>query len=270
MNPTDIAAETLRKHRDAFAPPQKIDGGLTNDSWLVRADDTAIVVRLGNHNTEALQIDRQSEAAVLNAVARAGIGPPVLVCAPDRHLLITQHLAGHRWTAREARLKENVTRVALRLRELHALPIPEGVQKIDLRAIVTAYWNTLLAHAKAARAGPVRTRSRALKLIAELASDATLCLCHNDVHHLNVIDDGKLWLVDWEYSGIGDPYFDLASVCCYHAYSDAQRKQLLSDYFGLYRPAALDRLHRMCWVFNYIRELWFAAREMEDKVEGRR
>jgi len=263
MNPTDIAAETLSKRRDEFAPPQKISGGLTNDSWLVRADDTAIVVRLGNHNTAALQIDRQSEAAVLNVVARAGIGPPVLVCAPDRHLLITQHLSGRTWTARDARIKDNVTRIALRLKELHALPLPQGVQRIDLRAIVTGYWNTLLARAQAARAGSVRTRSRALRMIEDLQSDATECLCHNDVHHLNVIDDGKLWLVDWEYAGIGDPYFDLASVCCYHAYSDGQRQQFLSDYLGQHRPAALDRLHRTCWVFNYIRELWFAAREME-------
>src|SRR5215831_7307961 len=139
MNPTDIAAETLSKRRDEFAPPQKISGGLTNDSWLVRADDTAIVVRLGNHNTAALQIDRQSEAAVLNVVARAGIGPPVLVCAPDRHLLITQHLSGRTWTARDARIKDNVTRIALRLKELHALPLPQDVQRIDLRAIVTGY-----------------------------------------------------------------------------------------------------------------------------------
>jgi thiamine kinase len=114
-----------------------------------------------------------------------------------------------------------------------------------------------------ARAGSARTRTRALKLIDALQIEADACLCHNDVHHRNVIDDGKLWLVDWEYAGVGDPYFDLASVCCYHTYSDAQRRQLLNDYLGMHRSTALERLHRMCWVFNYIRELWFAVREME-------
>jgi thiamine kinase len=262
MNPTEIAAETLRKQRDSLAPAEKISGGLTNENWLVRADDTAIVVRLGNRNTEALQIDRSSEAIVLNAVARAGIGPPVLVCAPDRHLLITEHLGGHTWTIKDARLPENVSRLAATLRELHALVIPDGVQKIDLHSIVTGYWNTLLARGRSAQAGSTRTRSHALRLIAALQTDAVACLCHNDVHHLNIIDDGKLWLVDWEYSGIGDPYFDLASVCCYHAFSDALRGQFLSEYLGHNKPAAAERLDRMCWVFNYIRELWFAVREM--------
>jgi len=263
MNPTDIAAEMLRLQREAFAPAKKIEGGLTNDSWLVRADDTAIVVRLSNRATEALQIDRESEAVVLNAVARAGIGPPVLVCAPDRHLLITQHLAGATWTARDARTPENITRVAALLRELHALPIPEGVRKIDLNAIVRGYWNTLLGRGIAAGAGSAKTRTRALATIESLQGDAASCLCHNDVHHLNIIDDGKLWLVDWEYAGSGDPYFDLASVCCYHTYSDVQRRQLLTEYLGHGKPATFDRLQRMCWVFNYIRELWFAVREME-------
>jgi len=262
MNPTDIAAETLRIQRDAFAPAKKIDGGLTNDSWLVRADDTAIVVRLSNRDTQALQINRQSESVVLNAVARAGIGPPVLVCAPDRHLLITQHLSGATWTARDARVPENVVRIAALLRELHALKVPEGVQKIDLHAIVTGYWHTLMERGIAARAGSARTRTRALQMIERLQSDASMCLCHNDVHHLNVIDDGKLWLIDWEYSGCGDPYFDLASVCCYHTYSDVQRRQLLAEYLGHSKPAAVDRLQQMCWVFNYIRDLWFAVREM--------
>jgi thiamine kinase len=264
MNPIDIAAEALRKQRDSLAPPEKISGGLTNDSWLVRADDTAIVVRLSNRNTDALQIDRSSEAVVLNLVARAGIGPPVLVCAPDRHLLITEHLAGHTWTAKEARQPANVARLAEVLRNLHALNIPDGVQRIDLHAIVTGYWNTLMASGLSGRIGTAHTRARALRLIVNLQADAAACLCHNDVHHLNIIDDGKLWLVDWEYAGIGDPYFDLASVCCYHTFSDALRARLLSDYLGEEsKRTALERLDQMCWLFNYIRELWFAVREMK-------
>src|SRR5581483_3768020 len=37
-------------------------------------------------------------------------------------------------------------------------------------------------------------------------------LCHNDLLSANLIDDGRrLWLVDWEYAGIGHPLFDLAN-----------------------------------------------------------
>jgi thiamine kinase len=87
-------------------------------------------------------------------------------------------------------------------------------------------------------------------------------LCHNDVHHLNLVDDGRLWLIDWEYAGQGDPYFDLASFCCYHTLSNSARRELLRTYLGQDNNAAVERLQRMCWVFNYIRDLWFAVREM--------
>ncbi len=270
MDPVAIAAECLRKDRSLLTAPERIKNGLTNESWLVRAEDTAVVVRLSNHATEALQIDRLSEAKVLALVADAGIGAPVLLCAPERHLLVTRFMPGRTWSVRDARLQGNIERVASMLRTLHALPVPKGVQTVDLRKIIHGYVNTLMARGLSARIATPETRERARQLIAQLADDAQACLCHNDVHHLNVIDDGRLWLVDWEYAGIGDPYFDLASVCCYHAFSDDSRRALLRAYLGQDETGALERLHRMCWVFNYIRDLWFAVREMEDEFVDRR
>jgi thiamine kinase-like enzyme len=41
--------------------------------------------------------------------------------------------------------------------------------------------------------------------------------CHNDLLSANFIDDGeRLWIVDWEYAGMGDPYFDLANFAANH------------------------------------------------------
>ncbi len=261
MDPIAIAAECLRKDRRLLSA-ERIKNGLTNESWLVRADDAAVVVRLSNHATEALQIDRQSEAAILSIVADVDIGAPVLLCAPERNLLVTRFVPGKTWSVRDARSQENAERIAGVLRVLHALPVPPTVQVIDLRQIVRGYWNTLMARGLSASAGSPEVRERARQLIAQLADDAQSCLCHNDVHHLNVIDDGRLRLIDWEYAGVGDPYFDLASVCCYHTLSDDSRRALLRAYWGYDSTASFDRLQRMCWVFNYIRDLWFAVREM--------
>jgi thiamine kinase len=262
MDPIAIAAECLRKDRRLLTNAARIKNGLTNESWLVHADDGAVVVRLGNRETKALQIDRDSEASILAAVAAAGIGAPVIYCAPERHLLVTRHVAGKTWSTRDARSPENIERTAKLLRALHALPIPKGVQVVDLRQIVSDYWNTLMARGLSASAGTPEIRERARQLIAELAEDAQTRLCHNDVHHLNLVDDGRLWLIDWEYAGQGDPYFDLASFCCYHTLSNSARRELLRTYLGQDSNAAVERLQRMCWVFNYIRDLWFAVREM--------
>jgi len=264
MDPTDIAVEALGRERAKFAPPQRLKDGLTNESWLVRAidSDQAWVVRLSNTSESELQIDRRSEAAILSAVAAAGIGPRVVLCAPERHILVTEFLSGRSWTPRAARQVDNLQRVILVLKRLHAMPVPAGAQSIDLRAVVSGYWNTLMARGLGARAGTLEQRERARQIIVDMQADRMAVLCHNDIHHLNVIDSGELRLIDWEYAGVGDPYFDLASICCYHAFSDQLRAQLLKLYLGAERPSALERLHRMCWLFDYIRDLWFAVREM--------
>jgi thiamine kinase len=263
MDPLTIAAECLRVERGTLAAPERIKNGLTNESWLVRCAQDAVVVRLSNRETNALQINRNSEAHVLRTVADAGIGVPILLCAPDRHVLVTRYVPGRGWTSREVRTLANLQRIADVLKKLHALPVPQGVQELDLMESVRGYWNTLLERGLAKSAGTPKVRERARENIASLAEDAKSCLCHNDVHHLNIIDAGRLWLVDWEYAGVGDAYFDLASVCCYHALSDDLRRSLLRSYWGYYSTESFDRLQRMCWVFKYIRDLWFAVREME-------
>jgi thiamine kinase len=263
MDPIEIAAEYFDKERRSILSVERIKSGLTNESWLVRAEQDGVVVRLSNREVDALQIDRQSESRILAIIAAAGIGAPILLCVPDRHLLVTRHIPGRTWSARDARLSENLVRVAEVLRALHALPVPENVQSVDLRKVISGYWNSLMARGLGSQVGAPEVRERARQLVTQLAEDATLRLCHNDVHHLNLIDDGRLWLIDWEYAGVGDSYFDLASVCCYHSLSDDVRRDFLRAYLGYDSTASFDRLQRMCWVFNYIRELWFAVREME-------
>ena len=92
MDPIDIAAEYLDRDRHSILSADRIKSGLTNESWLVRAEHAAVVVRFSNREVDALQIDRQSETRILSMVADAGIGVPILVCAPERHLLVTLHV----------------------------------------------------------------------------------------------------------------------------------------------------------------------------------
>ncbi len=40
-----------------------------------------------------------------------------------------------------------------------------------------------------------------------------LVLCHGDLNVKNIIFGKKVKLIDWEYAGIYDKYFDLASIC---------------------------------------------------------
>lgn len=262
MLPAEIAVALQGLDLGAVESVERIKHGLTNESWLARTGDDAFVIRLSNTSEESLQINRASEARILEAAAQAGIGPDVIRCDPARHILVTRY-AGATWSPADALNPENIERIAVLLRQLHQLSPLEDVQAVDLLAVIDGYLGTLDAHDVRCAAAEPALQQQAKQITATLHLDLTPCLCHNDVHALNIVDDGRLRLIDWEYAGVGDRYFDLASICVYHRYRKPQREQLLAAYAGEPRAGDWHRLELACWLFDYIRDLWTAVRGLE-------
>jgi thiamine kinase len=256
----DIAASTLGVASEGVLSCEPIKHGLTNQSWLVRTRKDDVVVRISNPAAQALQIDRQSEALVLAAVDEAGIGPEVILCDPARRVLITRYL-GDTWAEADAVRDENIQRLGQLFRRLHRIPAPTGVRRVELNETLEGYFATLQERAIQPALITKALRDRALQVALKLRENSAATLCHNDVHHLNITDDGKLRLIDWEYAGIGQRLFDLASVCVYHKYDKMQREQLLSSYTALTELTTWHRLELACWLFDYVRDLWMAVRE---------
>jgi thiamine kinase-like enzyme len=94
--------------------------------------------------------------------------------------------------------------------------------------------------------------------------------CHNDLWGSNLIDDGvQVRIVDWEYAGMGDVFFDLANYAIYGCPSDAACEGLLRAYFGAVTPAAFARL-KLLQVAAELREaLWYVvARSVSARWPG--
>lgn len=257
--PAQVAAVARELGLGAIRSVQPIKHGLTNRSWIVTTEADRFVVRISNQSTADLQIDRDSEAVVLQRVAHAGIGAEVLRCEPQRGVLVTRYL-GATWTELDVQLPETIDRIAALLRRLHALDAPAGVRVVDLAATVQGYLRTLAERGVRSGLTSQPLRECADETALQLREGSRSCLCHNDVHHLNVVNDGAgLRLIDWEYSGVGEPLFDLASLCVYHRYRRAQRERLLAAYAAPSEAISWQRLELACWLFDYIRDLWLAV-----------
>ena len=64
--------------------------------------------------------------------------------------------------------------------------------------------------------------------------------CHNDLLTANFLDGGdRLWIVDWEYAGMGDRFFDLGNLAVNNGFADEDEERLLTEYFGR-APAAAE------------------------------
>ena len=80
--------------------------------------------------------------------------------------------------------------------------------------------------------------------------------CHNDLLAENFIlgDDGRMWVIDWEYGGINDPYYDLGVLCAENPLTEDEERAVISRYCG---EMDVHRYARMM-LYKIISDLWWS------------
>jgi len=75
------------------------------------------------------------------------------------------------------------------------------------------------------------------------------CLCHCDCYDPNFLigPDGKMYLIDWEYSGNDDPASDLGSFICCSDYSVEEAKYIIEKYLE-HKPSRVELRHFYAYV----------------------
>jgi thiamine kinase-like enzyme len=80
--------------------------------------------------------------------------------------------------------------------------------------------------------------------------------CHNDLLNANFLDDGEIRIVDWEYAGMGDRFFDLANFSVNHEFAVEDDGRLLAAYFGTERQTDLAALRLMRFMSDFREAMW--------------
>lgn len=209
---------------------QRLGGGLTNLNYRVDVGGGSFVVRICGHDTELLGINRLHEYECNLIAAEAGVAPAVVAFFPDLGSLVTQYVDGVRLPADQICTRTNIARVMRSVRALHsARPFPSAWS--PLRAI-EAY-----AHTAAHLGCPLPADSA--ELMSELSQVERLLYgsgaprlvpCHNDLLNENFLDDGAIRIIDYEYSAMGDPFFDLANFSSHQRLTSEQDEWLLQAY----------------------------------------
>ena len=225
-----------------------LPGGLSNTTYLVVADGVECVVRITGHNGEVLGIDREREAVIARRAADAGIGPEVLdFFLPEGHS-VTRYLAdAHPLSESEFASADMIPRVAARLKQVHQLDPVDSVfnpyENIARWLVVADEVGTPRPQRLGALLGQVAQIER-----SHVANRViTNVLCHNDTFYRNYLDDGTLWLIDWEFAAMGDPLYDLAGVS--YRIDSASRDLLLREYFGHVDPTVRKHLDDLVAVY---------------------
>ena len=245
------ALERLWPGRGASAIP--LTGGITNRNYRVDVDGASYVLRIGGRDTGLLGIDRHVEHAASLRAAEVGVGPEVIGFIEPEGWLITRFLGAPPLPPEQMRLPANIARVAAALRRIHdAAPIPG---RFDSHAVVEEYRRVAEERSVALPAAFAPSHALAER-IREGRGLQPLVPCHNDLLNANFLDDGEIRIVDWEYAGMGDRFFDLANLSVNHEFGVVEDGLLLAAYFGEARRADLAALRLMRFMSDFREAMW--------------
>ena len=149
---------------------------------------------------------------------------------------------------------EWIKRVAQALRAMHRGPSLPA--RFNSFRVVEDYRTTAFSHG--AEVPPSYAWARQVARRVERARGAFAERpCHNDLLNANFIDDGRrLRIVDWEYAGMGDVFFDLANFSINHELDRDGREALLEAYFGELRASNERALELMLFMSDFREAMW--------------
>ncbi len=231
-----------------------LGGGITNHNLKVELDDGTYVLRVAGKDTELLGIDRGVELAATRAAASLGIGPEVVQFVEPEGWLVTPFVRGEIPPLERMREPETLERVAHALRLFHGgAPIPG---RFDAFRVVEEYRDTALSRGGAIPGDYEWAHEVAERIEGLRAADSPVP-CHNDLLNANFLDDGvRLFVVDWEYAGMGDRFFDLANFAINHELDADGRRRLLECYFGEARAEDEGALELMRFMSDFREAMW--------------
>jgi len=221
-------------------------GGITNQNYRVDIGGETFVLRIGGKGTHLLGIDRGRESICTAIAAQVGVGAEVIHFLADEEVLVTRFIVGRGITPEMAAESGTLHRIVDSMKRYHAGPAFPGT--------FSPFETVRNYHRLALERGVSfpDTLPRVFALMAEveyaLAESGAVQIkpCHNDLLASNFIDDGHtIWILDWEYAGMGDIFFDLGNFAVNQSLIDEQCELLLRFYFGEVRPADLAHLHMM-------------------------
>jgi thiamine kinase-like enzyme len=249
--------------------PVALTGGITNRNYKVRFAGSDVVVRLPGKDTDLLEIDRAAERAAAELAARAGIGPAVVAMLEDPPCLVTEFVPGEALRPEELREPAALAEAAAALRTLHACEERLPVGFSSYRIVET--YAARIADRGAEVPGSYEWAAAAAHRIEDALTgpEHEPVPCHDDLLAANFIRSPRgLRLIDWEYAGMGDRYFDLGNLAVNNELDAEQEAELLSAYFE--SPAnscRLAALRLMRFMSDFREAMWGAVQSTISDLE---
>lgn len=250
-----------------------LSGGITNLNFKIDADGRSFVIRLAGEGTEQLGILRDVEYAANYAAGQLGIAPEVVYFIKPENYIVTRFIKGKVIPPDVIKQPDYLARVAKKIRLFHRRgPELKGEFNVFRRVEMLT---------KVSKSNNAKfpfdfdwIMQKTKEVEKALAKDPYIPTpTHNDLLNLNWLEEdvpgdiGEIRLLDWEYAGMGDIFFDLGNFSHHHRLNEEQVRIFLTAYFGTMTPKHYARL-RIMWPMSELHEaMWGTTQSVISNLE---
>lgn len=225
-------------------------GGLSSENYKVSYNNNDYFVKICI--ADYLHTDRINELSILNKVSKINLAPNIYYFSNKSGNMITSWIDGSIPSLDDFNSSNFLNMLSNSLKSLHNLKCEKQFNPFnDIRKRIEICKDLNLPLPKS-----INILLEFLTYIEyKLNKSPLIGLCHNDLNASNIIlTSNKLYFVDYEYSSMGDIFFDLATISWF--FSEKSRKDLLKFYFGEYNPKDYEKLLDFIFIVKFYNASW--------------
>jgi len=246
---------------------QELSGGLTNVNLKVTTPEGVYVARLSSEQSSLLAIDREAEYLNSRAAADSGAAPCVVAYHPEQSILVVEFVHGRTWSESDVLDPTNAPRIAAACRQLHAGP--RFANDFNMLKLQPHYLQIVQERGFRLPDRYLDFADQTHAIAAALAIRPVPTVpCNNDLLAANFIDAGdRLWVIDYEYSGNNDPYFEIGNIWSEATGNPDDLERLVSAYTGHSSQSLTARARLWGLMSKYGWMLWASIQDGSSELD---
>lgn len=219
--------------------------GLTNKNYRVITEHYDVIVRIP-HSDSSNIVYRKHEALAHELIHKTNLNVNIIYFNPDDGLKIADYVPDL-LTFSEYKGQDRIKRTAHLMRRLHQLNQCIGVEFNPIDRYIKYRSNIKF---------PMVHDSEAERIIQTLRNvNRPHTLCHNDWVEGNIcFTKDKDYLIDYEYAGDNDPFFDVMSFITENDLTENEKNEFIKEYFtqtptqeDLNLLKVYEQFHNLLW-----------------------
>jgi len=241
MQQVGAAADVLRGHRLQW---RQLFGGLAHVTYAVGTDaGDRYVVKFLTQEMDDFGLMIPIDDLIANTVAagESGVGARVVQALPDIPALVLEFIDGRTLDTPDLARADYIPRIGRAIRDLHAKAPPMRNATVIWK-FLEDYLVLIDRHSLNCPPGILDWLPTVRRIQTALAVNALPPVSsNNDLLAKNIMDDGRIRIIDYDFSGMNDPMFDVGDLAMEGDYDPDQIRVACTAYFGEHNPVQFAR-----------------------------